>query len=185
MVGRPWQSNSSGIPPSTSDARWLNIPLRLAMGMLLAVLCGFGAMGALNVLSTHHDIGVLVLCLVLFGGVFLLQLVHSAQRTRALRDRYGKLTLCAQGVLTFAPLMILGVLWGGMAGFLAGSVLLVLRGMLSWILFALVAAANGTIAILSDLSTVDSVYIVLSTMLFIRGMRAAGVHVRFAAAAAV
>lgn len=160
-----WPQNSDGMPPSAPDSRWLRMPPRLAMGMLTAVLTGFGFMGALNVLGTHRDRTLVAASLVLFSAVFLVQILHSAQRTRAFRDRYGKLTLSLQALLTFAPLPLLGVLWGGMAGFLAGSVLLVVRGPLSWVLFVLVVALTGASAFLSDLAFVDGVYVVLSTVL--------------------
>ncbi|MYW51684.1 two-component sensor histidine kinase [Streptomyces sp. SID8376] len=135
------------------------------MGLLTAVLSGFGVMTVLNLVSTHGGLAVMAVSLLLFCGVFLIQVLHSAQRTRAFRDRYGRLTLGLQALLTFTPMCLLGMLWGGMAGFLAGSVLLVVRGRLSGVLFLLVVAANGASAALSGLGAVDIAYVVLSTAL--------------------
>ncbi|MFE5943190.1 sensor histidine kinase [Streptomyces sp. NPDC056480] len=164
MIGGHRRSggDASGEPPA---ARWQHLPQRLAIGMLMAVLTGFGVMGMLNILDAHQSEGVLGASLATFGCLFLLQLFHSAQRTRALRERYGRLTLGLQAVLTFGPLPLYGVMWGGMAGFLAGSILLLVRGRLAWVLFVSVALVNGGSALASGYGPVDLTYIVISTLL--------------------
>ncbi|MGI5501845.1 histidine kinase [Lentzea sp. CA-135723] len=52
------------------------------------------------------------------------------------------LALGVLAVLVFAPVVFFSTAWAGMPGFLAGSSLLVLRGRVRWVVFALVAVAN-------------------------------------------
>ncbi|MGP4115181.1 sensor histidine kinase [Streptomyces sp. 4N509B] len=77
----------------------------------------------------------LVLCVAL-------HLFHCNPFTVRQRDRYGIWTLILMTAVVYAPLPPMpGVLWGGLGGFLAGSILVVLRGsLIGWALYVINAA---------------------------------------------
>jgi two-component system sensor histidine kinase DesK len=47
--------------------------------------------------------------------------------------------LLSQGAVTYLPLLAFGIMWAGMTGFFAGSVLLLLAGWRAWVPFAVIA----------------------------------------------
>ncbi|MFI2425089.1 sensor histidine kinase [Streptomyces sp. NPDC018955] len=140
-------------------------PPRLALSLVLTVECGFVLVGFLNILDAEPGALVLVASALGFGLIFLLQLMHTAYRLRRFRERWGKWSLALQALLTYLPLFALGFGWGGMAGFLGASVLLVLRPAVAWPLFGLVVAAACGTGPLLGMDPVDSVYIAVSTTL--------------------
>jgi signal transduction histidine kinase len=79
-------------------------------------------------------------CLVAIGY---LQLGVFSRPGTNLRSRKAYLALGAQALLVFAPVPFFPLAWGGMAGFLAGSALLVLPGRVRWYVFVGVALANA------------------------------------------
>lgn len=104
-----------------------SVATRTARGILLAALVCYLGITFLNILSLSldaYDLTRAVVCLML---VFLLQLVHSAPGISKARIRTKMLTLAAQGLLSYLPLIWFGVFWGSMAGFFAGSLLLSCR----------------------------------------------------------
>lgn len=103
---------------------------RLARAILLVVLCGFLAVQVIDLLTSPieshgHELTVGFVSVAL---VFALQLVNSSANAPQwpLWQRLGMLG--AQALVTYVPLVVLGREWAGMAGFLAGSVLLLLPG---------------------------------------------------------
>jgi two-component system sensor histidine kinase DesK len=72
------------------------------------------------------------------------QLVHSLPSLRRVRARYWRWTFTAQLVLAFAPHLAFGAHWFAV-GLLAGSALLLFRTPTSWVVVALVTAAEGGI----------------------------------------
>ncbi|MEU5217454.1 histidine kinase [Streptomyces sp. NPDC020807] len=139
---------------------------RTARGILLAALGCYLGITFLNLLSLSLDaygLGLAVVCLTL---VFLLQLRHSAPGIDTARTRTNMLTLAAQGVLTYLPLVWFGVYWGAMAGFFAGSVLLVLRtGAAGWTLYGLTALSMAATGVLGGRGVVDIAYLAQTTAL--------------------
>jgi two-component system sensor histidine kinase DesK len=80
-------------------------------------------------------------------------------------------TLLAQGLVTYLPIIVLGLVWAEMAGFFAGSVLLLLSGWVAWALFAAVvgsmlAASVIAVTVLSNLTASNAAYLTLLTLLF-------------------
>ncbi|MFD3536652.1 sensor histidine kinase [Streptomyces sp. NPDC058664] len=138
---------------------------RTARGVLLAALGCYLGITFLHILSLSlgpYDLTRAVLCLTL---VFLLQLVHSAPKISAARTRTKMLTLTAQGVLSYLPLVWFGVYWGAMAGFFAGSLLLVLRPAAGWTLYGLTALSMVVPGVLYDRGVIDTVYLAQTTAL--------------------
>jgi len=76
---------------------------------------------------------------VCFAAIFSLHIAHSSKAARRWSMRTRVLTLSAQTIATYLPLLWVGRGWGAMAGFLAGSILLVMRGTVRWILYGAVA----------------------------------------------
>jgi two-component system sensor histidine kinase DesK len=119
----------------------------IARNILLFLLCTYLFVGALTFpIDNPGDAAANTGSYVCMGVVFALQVVHSLTRafTWPLRARIA--TLAVQGVATYLPFALFHELWGGMAGFLAGSVLILLRGPIAWTLFFLCAASMSVIA---------------------------------------
>ncbi|CBG73328.1 MULTISPECIES: sensor histidine kinase [Streptomyces] len=157
-----------GNPPLSAAVRFLGLsapPPRLARSVVLIVECGFVLTGFLNIADAEPGPLTLVFSALGFSLVFLLQLVHTAQRFRRFRARWHRWTLTAQALMTYLPLFVLGFGWGGMAGFLGASVLLVLRPQVAWPLFGLVAVAAAATGPLLGKDLVDSAYITVATVL--------------------
>ncbi|MGW0828060.1 sensor histidine kinase [Streptomyces sp. NPDC002845] len=151
---------------ATARAFGLNAPPpRLALGVALIVECGFVLIGFLNILGAEPGPLTLAASALGFSLVFLLQLVHSTHRLRHFRARWYRWTLTLQALLTYLPLLALGFGWGGMAGFLGASLLLVLRPAVAWPLFGLVAVVAWATGPLLGMGLVGSVYIAVSTVL--------------------
>lgn len=109
----------------------------------LLVLSGLFAAQVAGIFATsipRHG-PALGLALVAAGLMFGLQL-GVAWRGAAGWSRRRRLgTVLALGALTYLPLALLGVEWPGMAGFFAGSILILRPGRTSWLLFALAVAS--------------------------------------------
>ncbi|WDN50770.1 sensor histidine kinase [Streptomyces clavuligerus] len=160
-------AGTGGIPLS-SAVRTLGVdapPPQVALSILLVVMTGFGIVGFLNILEARPGPFTLAAAGAGFLGIFTLQLIHSAHRTRALRLRWGRWTLALQALLTYLPLFAFGFVWGGMAGFLGASVLLVLPSRLAWPLFGAVGVIACVTGPMLDRDIVTSVYIGVSTIL--------------------
>jgi len=74
-----------------------------------------------------------------FAAIFSLHIAHSSKAARRWSLRTRVLTLSAQTIATYLPLLWVGRGWSVMAGFLAGSILLVMGGPVRWILYGAVA----------------------------------------------
>ncbi len=95
--------------------------------------------------------------------VFAIQLRHNQPGAPFWPLRLRILTLTGQAVATYLPFVVLHEVWGGMAGFLAGSFIILLRPPTSWILFTLTTASIGVLAVTEHLSAEWIVYFVVAT----------------------
>jgi two-component system, NarL family, sensor histidine kinase DesK len=140
--------------------------IRLARLILLTVLSGFLAVQLIDVLTSpipSHGaaVGVSLICVVV---VFTLQVfISSAGASRWPTWRRAVL-LVAQGMVTYLPLMVLGQTWGGMAGFFAGSVLLLVPGWAAWALFTAVTASMLAAGELWGLTPYGVAYVTVATL---------------------
>uniref|UniRef100_A0AAU2W392 Histidine kinase n=1 Tax=Streptomyces sp. NBC_00008 TaxID=2903610 RepID=A0AAU2W392_9ACTN len=138
---------------------------KTARGILLAALICYLGITFLNLLSQSlgaYDLARAVFCL---AAVFLLQLAHSAPGFAKARTRTKVMTLTAQGLFSFLPLIWLGVYWGAMAGFFAGSLLLVLPTRAGWTLYGATSLSMVVPAVLAGRGAIDVVYLVQTTAL--------------------
>ena len=74
-------------------------------------------------------------------------------------------TVLAEGLVTFLPIIVFGRAWGDMAGYFAGSALLLLSGWVAWTLFAAAVGSMVVVSVLSGLSAYLGAYLTLSTLI--------------------
>src|SRR5579863_2000958 len=139
---------------------------RLARAILLTVLCGFLAVELIDVLTSpipSHGTAVTVslVCVVVVFGLQLLISSAGASRWPMWRRL---VMLLAQGLVTYVPLVVLGQAWGGMAGFFAGSVLLLVPGWTAWALFAATTASMLAAGLAWGLDAYGVAYVAVATM---------------------
>ena len=110
---------------------------QIARNIFLFLLCSFVFTGILNIHADNPgDTAGHTGSYICMAIVFALQFVHSSPRAPRWPLRGRILTLTVQTVATYLPIVVFHQVWGGMAGFLGGSFLLLLRRPLSWVLFA-------------------------------------------------
>ena len=142
-----------------------SVATRTARAILLAALVCYLGITFLNILSLSldaYDLTRAVICLIL---VFLLQLVPLKPGMSAARMRTKILILAAQGVLSYLPLIWFGAFWGAMAGFFAGSLLLLLPTAVGWTLYGMTALSMIIPGILSHRGVIDTAYLAQTTAL--------------------
>ncbi len=160
-------ATTSQTRPSARDSyrkRMNSAALRMARVVITAVLVGY-VINALIFVWRDGARGVpflgFVACL-LVG--LMLQLVHSTFDTVAWPVPLRVWTLTVQAVVTFSPFVWIGPQAGSTAGFLAGSMLLIVPGRWRWALFGAVGVA---VLVVSSrrLNAEDSAYSVYVTIL--------------------
>ncbi len=135
----------TGAPVTSSASPADEVPgdTRLSRAILVAVLCGFLVVEAINVTTPPSRLrgATLAAAWASIVLVFALQLRNSSPNARRWPAWRRVLHLLAQALVTYLPLLFLGREWGGMAGFLAGSVLLLVPGWVGWTLFIAIAGS--------------------------------------------
>jgi len=115
---------------------------RLARRLLLVVLCSYVFIGLINLRldnpGTWSRFWWPVVCMAV---VFGLQLTHISADAPHWPVARKTASLTVQAVATYLPFIALHEIWGGMAGFLAGSFLLLIRQPLAWTYFTLTVAS--------------------------------------------
>ncbi|MGS2644104.1 histidine kinase [Streptosporangium sp. G12] len=148
---------------------------RMARVIIVAVLYGY----VFNALMFVWGSGLPGPDLLGFAGclfvALVLQLAHSTRDALSWPAPVRALTLSVQAVATFLPFAWVGPQAGSIAGFLAGSMLLVVAGPGRWGLFFAVAAGVGALLALREanllaLDVVYSVYFTLLTGLMVYGV---------------
>ena len=132
----------------------------------MTVLCGFVAVQLLDILTSPYPSHGIVLALGIASVVmvFAIQLLHSLDLAARWPARVRAMTLLAQAVVTYLPILALGKEWGAMAGFLAGSVLLLLPKWYGWPLFGLIIASMIVEPTLSGMSVAYVAYLTVATL---------------------
>jgi two-component system sensor histidine kinase DesK len=139
---------------------------KLARAIVLAVLASYGAVQVIDALTSLLPVrgAKLVLdfgCLVLLLGMTAAVTSAGAERWPLWR-RLG--LLLAEALVTYLPMLVLLREWAGLAGFFAGSTLLLLSGAIAWILFAAAIGSMLVIPIVSHLGPYGTAYLALSTL---------------------
>lgn len=138
---------------------------RLARAMLIAVLLSFLLITILNIAREPMRPYELVIGLVSLGLIFALQLRHSAAGAVRASGRAKLLSLGLQAALTYVPLFFFRSEWGAMAGFLAGSVLLLLPTWIGWSLYGFIGLTMLCLPMADGMPLYDSAYYAESTLL--------------------
>lgn len=145
----------------------------MARRIIAAVLCGYVINSLLGVVAADlpiPQIEAFAACLI---AVLALQFLHSTRETLDWPPRIRLLTLTAQVVFTFLPMLWVGPQASAVAGFLAGSMLLTVAGGIRWALYVGVGAAALLAFTLQDLPPVDvlyGTYFILLTGLMVYGV---------------
>ncbi|AXE23334.1 two-component sensor histidine kinase [Streptomyces globosus] len=145
-------------------SRDLPAPRMAKVTVVVALLCYVG-ITTLNVLGAGVEGPALAAALFCLAAVFGLQLLHSRAGAKQAPAARRALTLGAQAALTYLPLLALKSQWGAMAGFLAGSLLLLLPPRLGWSLYGFVGVSMLVPPLLDGRPVLDSVYLVQTTLL--------------------
>jgi two-component system sensor histidine kinase DesK len=156
--GRP----SSALPDGPDD----KVPApRLASVILhIALLC-YAGITAINIMERDLSPGELAVALACLAAIYGVQLFHSSARGDGASGPVKSLTLGAQTLLTYLPLAAYGMYWGAMAGFLAGSVLLLLPGRWAWPLYGLIGVSMIVPPYLDGAGLLDMAYSPQATLL--------------------
>jgi two-component system sensor histidine kinase DesK len=171
-------------PPETPAESGLGGP-RLAGAILITVLCAFLAVQVIDILtspipSEGLDLGV---GLASVAVVFTLQVLNSSSKTARWPLWRRVAMLIAQGLVTYLPLIVLGKEWAGMAGFLAGSVLLLLPGWWAWGCFTAVVASMLVGPVVFGLDAYSVAYLAVASLdigLVVFGLSRLSLVIRYA-----
>lgn len=160
---------------------------RLARAILLVVLCGFLAVQVIDILTSpieSHGFD-LAVGIVSIGAVFALQVANSSAGAGQWPAWRRGGMLAAQAAVTYFPLVALGREWAGMAGFLAGSALLLVTGWAAWALFTAIVLSMLVGPLLLGLDAYSVAYLTVATLdigLVVFGLSRLSVVIRYALA---
>jgi two-component system sensor histidine kinase DesK len=138
---------------------------RIPARIVIIALWGYFALQLLNVYYIRPHSGQLLVCLISVIGVFAIQLLHCARSAAVLRARYAWVTLPAQVVLAFLPVMVYQLLWGSFSAFPAASMLLLIPAPLCWLAFGGVVGATIAAVVSTDQTLNSGTYLVVSGIL--------------------
>ncbi|MEV4441222.1 histidine kinase [Streptomyces sp. NPDC049577] len=138
---------------------------RLARGILLAMLLSYVHVITINVLGedlTGTQKGWNLAGLAVNA---VLQYCHSTPWIQRRLGRLKYLTLGCQGILSYLPVVLLHDWWGSMAGFFAGSLLLLLPPRVAWTLYGVLGVGMFAGPLLSGQAWDMSIYFSQSSLL--------------------
>jgi len=157
---------------------------RLARAIMLAVLSAFVAVQVIDLVTQPMpDHGVkLAVELCCLAGLFVLTIAVTSEAAERWSQRRRLATLVAEALLTYLPLAIFDRYWENMAGFLAGSALLLLSGWMAWTLFTAVVVSMLVVPLVQQLGAYSTANLTLSTLvlgLVVFGLARLAVAVRY------
>jgi two-component system sensor histidine kinase DesK len=139
---------------------------RLARLILLTVLVAFLAVEAISIFQSpapDHGrvvaVGSAAICL-----LFVLQVFNSSPAAAGWPMRRRVLMLLAQALVTYLPLLVLGSEWAGMAGWLSGSMLLLIPGWTAWALFTAVILSMLVGPIVDGMTALNVAYFTVASL---------------------
>lgn len=138
---------------------------RIARFVVITVFCAICLVGFLHVLMTPVGVLGVVLSFSYMAILLLLQLFYFGRSVPCSRRSVTMVALGVQTLLVYLPMLQFGQAWVGMPGFLAGSVLLVLRPVAGWTAFALVVASMAFAQAEFGGTYVDVAYTSVSTVI--------------------
>ncbi|WP_434597529.1 sensor histidine kinase [Streptomyces sp. A5-4] len=133
--------------------------------ILTAALLSYLAITTLNILAAKLDPTTLTAGLLCLAAIFTIQLRHSQPGANRAPLWQRLTTLGTQALLTYLPIVVFHAEWGAMAGFLAGSLLLLLPSKVAWVAYGAVGLSMLVPPALDGRPALDSVYLCQSTLL--------------------
>lgn len=112
----------------------------LARSILTTVLTGYLLLGFITIWSDRTSVFGFAIEALFMAGAFATQYANSSSSAPAWRPGHKTWALLTQGLCTFTPLVAFRQGWGGSAGLLAGSCLLLVDGWAAWALFTVAIA---------------------------------------------
>ncbi|CAM5484941.1 sensor histidine kinase [Streptomyces pilosus] len=155
---------SSGRPRS-GDAQHITLAPRLASAILTSALLCYLGITALNIAGTSLAALPKAISLLCLAAIFVLQLRHSRPGAEQAPIAHKSASLAAQTLLTYLPFLVYDSHWGAMAGFLSGSLLLLLPPRLAWPLYGAVGLSMLAPPAIEGRPAIDSLYLLQSTLL--------------------
>ena len=140
-------------------------PPRMARRILLVILASYLFIGFLNIPVDNPGRGSQAGALLCMLAAAVLQVLHVSQGAPLWSARRKTVSLTAQAVLTYLPFFVFHFQWGGMAGFLAGSLLLLVPRPRAWVPFGAVVLTMLVFAAMQHSGATWTAYYVVSTML--------------------
>jgi two-component system, NarL family, sensor histidine kinase DesK len=139
---------------------------KIALGILLVALGSVLAAATLHLLTVQQSLSELIAGAAALIGMFACQVVLSAPRRVRLGRRQQYRILAVQVALSYPPILLMGTAWVGITGFLAGSLLLVLRPPWSWVTAGLTVVSTMSLTTgWSGKTYLDVAYIGISTVM--------------------
>ncbi|MFJ2671971.1 sensor histidine kinase [Streptomyces sp. NPDC088551] len=138
---------------------------QLARVILTIALLGYLSVTIINLMGVNHSTFSLTASLTGMLLIFLLQLRHSSPAARRAPTWQKSLTLGTQALLTYLPIVAFHSQWGAMAGFLAGSLLLLLPGRRAWFAYGAVGISMVIPPVVDRLPLREAFYLCQSTLL--------------------
>lgn len=139
---------------------------KLARAIVFAVLGSYAAVQVIDALTAPPPVRGAKLALDI--ACLTLLMCTTAAVTSPAAERWPRrlrlAVLLAQALVTYLPMLFLLQEWADMAGFFAGSALLLLWGWVAWFLFGTIIASMLVIPLASHLGPYATAYLALSTL---------------------
>ncbi|HEX6519188.1 MAG TPA: histidine kinase dimerization/phosphoacceptor domain-containing protein, partial [Streptosporangiaceae bacterium] len=162
--------------------------MRVARLVLWGVLCGYATVEAINFATAPvgSHAGKLTVAYVGIAVILGSQAVNSSDAAARWPPWRRWAMLAVMGAATYLPLLVVGSGWEGLAGFLAGSVLLLVPGWAAWALYAAVVASMLGISLWFGLHPYFAAFATVSALavgLFVFGLSRLSQIIRYVHAA--
>ncbi|WP_327372199.1 sensor histidine kinase [Streptomyces sp. NBC_01217] len=156
------RSPEAAAPPTPGNR--LPAP-RIARTILIAALLGYTLLTTTSILTAGVSPTAEATGLLLLLPITALQLLHSTPGNNQASPPRTRLTLVLQALLTYLPLVIFHAYWETMAGYLAGSLLLLLPPRVAWPLYATVGLSMLIPPLLTGHPLLHGIYLTHTTLL--------------------
>lgn len=137
----------------------------LANTILITVSVGFCVVSSIGIVTRQNDAWAIAISFVYTAALLVLQLAYFSRYKPSPRPPWSYVALVGQAGLVYLPLLQYGEAWVSRPGFLAGSVLLVLRPAVAMPMFALIVASMGWVQGELSGSANDIAYTSVSTII--------------------
>ncbi|WP_327371085.1 sensor histidine kinase [Streptomyces sp. NBC_01217] len=149
-------------PPTPGSGLPVSRPART---ILITALLGYALLTAIRILSAGMSPTAEATSLLLLLMILALQLLHSTPGINRVPLSRKCLTLTLQALLTYLPILVFQAYWETMAGYLAGSLVLLLPARVAWPLYAIVGLSMLIPPLLDGRPLIESILFSQTTLL--------------------